>query len=174
MGKTISTLFAFAVVIILAFLLSRLVHPQESTSKIAAKVPSLPDVNFLTLHNDSVSLLNLSANKPAVIIYFSPDCEHCQHEASEIQKNINAFSNAIVMMITPFSATDARQFANNYNLNNLYNVYFLLDRSDHFYQTFGTQEFPSILIYNRQHKLVKIFIGETKIKNIINQLNNKQ
>ena len=43
---------------------------------------------------------NLPKNVPTVIIYFSPDCAHCKHEAREIVKNIDKLKNVNFVWIS--------------------------------------------------------------------------
>src|SRR5689334_2826097 len=42
----------------------------------------------------------LSSKKPTWIIYFSPDCGHCQIETEEIISNIKSLQNIQILLVT--------------------------------------------------------------------------
>src|SRR5215217_2882507 len=59
---------------------------------------------------------------PVVLIYFSPDCEHCQNFTKDMVKNFNVFVNKQVVMVT-FQAMDMlKPFVAQYNLGSYSNV----------------------------------------------------
>jgi len=77
-----------------------------AVTQIAAQdnTPVRPDAPYLTNKNiPAFSLLladgknftqnNIPASKYTIIIYFSPDCGHCQHEATEMVKNIDSLKH---------------------------------------------------------------------------------
>ncbi len=102
-----------------------------------------------------------------MIIYFSPDCEYCQYEATQLKNDMRYFDRTEILMVTRSDEATTEEFARDYGLSQYSNVHFLLDKTDQFYKTFRTHFFPSIFIYNKEHKLIKKFIGETKIEAIV-------
>jgi len=144
------------------------IQQKEATKEHIQQMPSLQLQNVA---GGIVNIQEIAGQYPAVIIYFSSDCNHCQYEAAELKKNIQQFRNVQILMITRSSATETRQFAKDYGLDHTTNVHFLLDKTDAFYKTFGTHRFPSIFIYNREHQLIKKYIGETKIPAIVQDIN---
>src|ERR1700692_4880324 len=61
---------------------------------------NIPPFNMLL--SDGVTYYNASnvqKDKPVMIIYFDPECEHCQHFTAELIKNISKFSNVQIVMI---------------------------------------------------------------------------
>jgi glutaredoxin len=41
----------------------------------------------------------IEKNKPLMLIYFDPDCDHCKQFAANLEKNIARFSNVQIVMI---------------------------------------------------------------------------
>src|SRR5664279_4588543 len=41
----------------------------------------------------------LEKNKPLMLIYFDPDCDHCKQFAATLEKNISKFSKVQIIMI---------------------------------------------------------------------------
>ena len=57
---------------------------------------------------------NLPDNKPTVIIYFSPECGHCQHEMKEIEKNMDSLKNAFFVFVSRFPVDSIKNFEKKY------------------------------------------------------------
>lgn len=60
--------------------------------------------------------------KYTCIIIFSPDCSHCEHEASEIQKNADKFKNVLFVWDSYREMDLIKKFATKYNLEGQPNV----------------------------------------------------
>lgn len=94
-----------------------------------------------------------------VLIYFSPECDHCRHFTKDMLDNYKKlFSNKQVIMITHLSVEEVKNFEKDFDLKNYKNI------------TVGTEErtfvvrnyynitnFPFVALYNKQGKEVKIF-----------------
>jgi thioredoxin-related protein len=128
--------------------------PKFATDKIPA---------FRILTQDSVYLTNsaLKADKPAVIIYFSPDCSHCQRMMYELKPYMKDFSKTQVVMVTfiqPAYIKLLREFRRDFSLGSYPNFITGTEFPDYklqrFYQVATT---PFIAIYDRKGKLVKYF-----------------
>src|ERR1044071_110503 len=75
-------------------------HKLNVKKEAEEKISSLPPFKFYTLAGDGFTEGNVEHGKPVVIIHFSPDCENCQEEAVELDKNIALLGNTQVLMIS--------------------------------------------------------------------------
>ena len=98
---------------------------------------------------------------PVVLIYFSPDCDHCQNFTQDMIKNYSAITNKQVVMVT-FQAMDMLQpFAKKYKLAQYPNIKIGTEGLSYTVQKYyGIRSFPYIAIYDKQGNLVKTFEGE--------------
>lgn len=101
------------------------------------------------------------AKGPVVLIYFSPDCEHCQAFTKDLIKNYPVVANKQVIMVT-FQAMDMlKPFVTQYNLNKYLNLKVGTEGTSyvvqHYYQI---RSFPYIAIYDKNGNLVKTYEGE--------------
>ena len=112
-------------------------------------------------------------NKSSLVIYFNPDCEHCQYEARAIRDSLHRFAQTNIILISDEPAARLESFGEKYDLLNRPNVHILYDANGDFKQLFGTNSVPSIFIYNQERELVKHFKGETKIEAILKYMDNK-
>ena len=106
-----------------------------------------------------------------MLIYFSPDCSHCQHMMYEMKPVMKELRNIQVVMIT---------FSNNYDLRGIREFYrdfglanypnFLVGTEGYSYvvqRYYSVRTTPYIAIYNHQGKLVKAFDKAPKMEELI-------
>lgn len=116
--------------------------------------------NFSILQPDSTlftkSLLPNNYDYTA-IIYFSPDCGHCQFTTSEIVKHMDSLSNVFFVLVSYKPMPDIKEFYEHYHLNLFSNIrvgreadYKLIS----FYQVAST---PFVALYNRKGLLATVF-----------------
>ena len=78
------------------FLLPAIAFLQPSKDKSAPylKTTGYPDIRILLPDSSSIfTKESLPKDKTVVIIFFSPDCEHCQAEATEMMTKMDSVSN---------------------------------------------------------------------------------
>lgn len=129
---------------------------------------SLPPFNILEV--DSTTIFNtdkLPSGQPILLMYFSPDCEHCQHETESIIQNMDSLKDVKIVMCTALPFDKMRNFWAYYKLANYPNIIMGRDYEFFFSRHFGSQYVPYLAIYDRHKKLVKVFDGGTKVSTII-------
>jgi peroxiredoxin len=164
MKKIIAITIVLAILGSLGYLVANIVRTEKTKKQAAAATQMLPSLGFASangkpFHNDS-----LRPGTPTVVYHFAPDCEHCQYEAAEIQKNIQGFAQASLVMVTAADSLAATAFARQYGLMGRHNVHLLLDRQQRFYKTFGTAAVPCFFVYNKSRQLVQKITGEIRIE----------
>ncbi|MFM9673696.1 hypothetical protein, partial [Streptomyces galilaeus] len=65
---------------------------------------------------------NLPKDKTIAIIYFSPECSHCQYEAKELVKAKEQIQNLFFVWVAYHPVADNIAFAEKYQLNQLPNT----------------------------------------------------
>jgi cytochrome oxidase Cu insertion factor (SCO1/SenC/PrrC family) len=115
--------------------------------------------------------ITLSTGKPfgasqlspgaVVLIYFSPDCEHCQNFTKDLLKNFSVVGNKQVVMVTPQSMEMLKPFVANYNLTNYPNIKAGIEPSPYLVQKYNQiRHYPFVALYDKTGKFVKSFEGE--------------
>jgi len=101
------------------------------------------------------------AKGPVVLIYFSPDCEHCQDFTKDLVKNYQVVANKQVVMVTFQSMEMLKPFVKNYSLANYSNIKVGTEGTSYIVQRYyGIRSFPYIAIYDKSGNLVKTYEGE--------------
>lgn len=94
-----------------------------------------------------------------MIVYFSPDCSHCQDEAHRLERRLADFTNVRLIMLSAGGKEATLAFARDYRLDQRPGVRFYLDSRHQFWGTFGIRAYPIILLYDREGRLTDLFKG---------------
>jgi thioredoxin-related protein len=121
--------------------------------------PFIPPYHILTTDSVYETPANLKKNKPVMIIYFGPDCSHCQHLMYEMKPQMKAFKNIQIVMITFAEPLKASQvFYRDFGLKKYPNIRVGTEghglQVQRYYQVKTT---PYIALYNKNGKLVKAY-----------------
>jgi hypothetical protein len=65
-----------------------------------ANSQTLPSFKITLSNNKILHATDLPKGKAIVLIYFDPDCDHCQKLMAEFFKNINSFKKAQIVLVT--------------------------------------------------------------------------
>ncbi|MCE7064802.1 peroxiredoxin [Dyadobacter sp. CY326] len=110
---------------------------------------------------------------PVVLIYFSPDCDHCQNFTKDMIKNYSIFANKQVVMITFQSMEMLKPFVTQYKLSTYPNIKVGTEGYSYIVQRYyQIKSFPYIAIYNKAGNLVQTFEGEQPHQTIFNAVKN--
>jgi peroxiredoxin len=161
-------IFPYVLFVLISLAFSCSAPPSEKNSGRDQTIKAendLPDMRIRCLDQSDVDIKTLSGK--AVLIFYFPECDHCQREASQISQNIAAFKNVTLYFITSDTAEKAEGFAKDHFLNGLDNVVFGNTSAESVLKNFGPIATPSIYIYSAEQKLVKAFNGEVLISEVL-------
>lgn len=127
-----------------------------------------PQMQIELLNGNSLSAKSIEGK--TVLILFQPDCDHCQHEAEQIENNLSVFRDYTLYFVSSSPVHELEKFANDYKLRGIPNVLFGQTTTESILNSFGPIQTPSIYIYSGEGKLVKHFNGQTEVGEIIKYL----
>jgi hypothetical protein len=133
----------------------------------------LPSVELLLL--DSLTHVNtgdVKEGKPVALLYFSPDCEHCQNETRSILDHMDSLREVKFYFITNDSLDKLRIFRSIFRLDKYSNITLGWDNQFLFPRQFKGAYPPYLALYDRQLKQVGVFNGEVEASKIIALINN--
>jgi thiol-disulfide isomerase/thioredoxin len=129
---------------------------------------------FSILQTDSVSWFNkagLPANKPVVIVYFNPECGHCQLTAHDFEEKKNQLKDVFFVWVTyDTSFTKIRSFAEQYNLLGAKNIRIGRDPKYYVPSFFRVKYTPFMAVYNKDGRLLQTYESGTDPETIIRLL----
>jgi hypothetical protein len=129
---------------------------------------TMPPINLLL--SDSVTKVDtryIAPGKPVVLVYFSPDCEHCHFFTQEIIDHIQRLKDVHLVMLTPMPLQDLKAFNNTFKLTQYKNITLTYDYGYNFYKYFKSESFPCVAVYNKDNQLVRFYRREIGIEELI-------
>ena len=140
------------------------------SSKMAV-AQSMPDFRMQLTNGKIFSAKDLSKDKPVIIIYFAPDCEHCQALMNEILTKIQNFKKAQVVMVTFKPVNEVIDFEKHYQTAKYPNIKVGIEIPIFFFKNFyNLQNTPFTALFSKQGKLIISYQKETPVDDLIKHL----
>lgn len=156
--------------ILIVFIISALfaTAQKDASPTSLSKFEIIPAFNVYTVP-DSIVFTNkdLLKNKPLIIMFFSPDCEHCQKETKELLAYKEELKNIQILMVSPSSYSMIKQFNQEYALSTMQNIKLGNDLNYALGSIYQLRTFPSMFIYDQSGKLAKAFVGNIGVPAIL-------
>ncbi len=115
---------------------------------------------------------NVEKGKPLMIIYFDPECEHCQHFTKQVVKNIAKFSNVqIVMICDAPGMPPLKKFVDDFGLIKYKNIKVGTEGMYHATMSFYHVDVtPFTALYNKNGDLITSYRTIPEIQTLVTQL----
>ena len=144
---------------------------NKTTADPLAAIATVPAFKVFTVpDSSSYSNADLIEGKPLVIVFFSPDCEHCQKETKELLAYKSELKDIPILMVSPASYEAIKTFYSAYGLNTMPNLHLGNDANYALGSRFQLRTYPSLFIYDVQGKLAKAFVGNIGVPDILASL----
>ena len=169
--KKVTTLFSLLLVSLFA---TTTLSAQEN---IDPNAPFLKDKNLpkFTLNLTTGKTFNntqIPKTKYTCIIIFSPDCSHCQDEATELTKNADKFKSVFFIWNSYKEMADIKAFANKYGLDKQSNVVIGKDPEFSIPVFFRPRMTPFVALYDKG-QLLKVFEQGVKVPELLKIIGGK-
>jgi hypothetical protein len=131
--------------------------------------------SFELLLPDGITRINtteIKAGSPVVLLYFSPDCEHCQQETRSILHHMDSLRDVQFYFITNDSLDRIKLFRSVFQLDRYTNITLGWDAKFLFPRHFKDAYPPYMVLYDRQLRQLGVFNGEVEVSKIIALVNN--
>jgi len=175
---------AFLIVLALAcshFLFAQ--QPQQPTQTTATvpqdqapylKYPTVPPFHLLKL--DSATYLtkdDLKKHHRTLVMFFSPDCDHCKHQTESILANFADFKDIEIIMATYQPFSEMKEFNTHYRLFEHPNI--KLGRDEKFFLApfYKIRNLPYLALYDKKGNLITTFEGTQKVDTIVKAFQQK-
>lgn len=131
----------------------------------AAEEITTNDLPELRVEFTSGSMSSFRELDNVIIIFFNPQCDHCQNEATAIANERSVFDDYEVYFITSDSLENAGKFAREFRLE-AKNFHFGHATPPAVFEAMGpVRSIPTMYVYKKR-VLKKIFSGETSLEEI--------
>lgn len=132
------------------------------------KNPGIPP--FRLLEVDSVHYLtkdDVRKNHKVMVMFFSPDCDHCKHQMRDILADINKFKDIEIVMATFQPFDEMKSFYNYYRIADHTNILMGRDEKYMLPPFYRMQSLPFLALYDKKGQLITHFEGNQKVDTIL-------
>ena len=147
--------------LIINFLLSVLFY-----SPVAAQ--SIPSFKMLLTNGKTFYSKDMPPQKAVIIIYFSPDCEHCQTLMNAFFKKASDFKKAEIIMVTFKPLNEVADFEKSYQTNKYLNIIVGTEVPVFFFKMYyNLVNTPFTVLFDKQGKYIYSYRKETPIDDLV-------
>ena len=148
---------------------------QASNQAPYLRFPTIPPFHLLRL--DSTTYLtkeDLKKNRRTIIMYFSPDCDHCKHQTESILQDFSKFKDIEIIMATYQPFEELKEFNTHYRIFEHPNM--KLGRDEKFFLPpfYKIRNLPYLALYDKKGNLITTFEGTQKIDVILAAFDKKR
>lgn len=157
---------------ILFFSLVSFIHAQKGKDSLPPylQYKIIPPFK-LTLPNDSFfAKKDIPPKTPVIVIYFDPECSHCQLFAKDLVDSNQYINKAFIVMAAYKNMDLISKFKENYKLDSIANIVVGRDSKYVIPGFFKIKIIPFVALYNKKGNLIDVFregISISKIHDLL-------
>ncbi|MCB0696153.1 MAG: thioredoxin fold domain-containing protein [Chitinophagaceae bacterium] len=156
------------VVLISSLGIKGLAQEQKADTLPYLKYPVLPSFEILLPDStEKFSTYYIPEGRPIVMMFFSPDCDHCVRFTEQLLEHKDDFKKTRIYMITPMTLAATKVFADKMGLDKHKNIKWGKDYQYFFISFYGVKSFPFVAVYDGKKKLIEGFPGHLTIEDVI-------
>lgn len=153
------------------FVVISVIFSSALFSSISARSQLMPSFKMQLSNGKVFSSKDLSQQKPVIIIYFSPDCEHCQILMDTLFKRITDFKKSHIVMVTFERANEVVDFEKHYQTSKYPNIKVGTEVPIFFFKTYYHLEHtPFTALFDKHGKLIVSYKDQTAVDDLIKRL----
>jgi thiol-disulfide isomerase/thioredoxin len=143
-------------------------HAQDSTAATFKNIQHLPAFKIYRATDSTLFTSDqLKKSQPVVLMFFSPDCDHCQKETKELMAYKEELKNLQIVMASPAAFKDINAFYKDYNIASMTNIIMGQDANYVLGMKYQIRTYPSIFVYDSSGILAKAFVGNISVPAIL-------
>ena len=138
------------------------------------RFPTIPPFKILKV--DSVGWYtrdDLKKNHRTLMMFFSPECEHCKHHTEDILAECDKFKDIESVMATYQPFSEMRDFYKYYRIGDHPNIKMGRDEKYFFQPFYNIHNLPFLGLYDAKGNLITTFEGNQKVSTIMKAFGSK-
>lgn len=137
------------------------------------RFPTLPPLNLVQIDSSHLTKDNLKKHQATMIMYFSPSCEHCQHQMEDMIKHMNELKKIQIVMVTYQPMDEMVTFYKNYKISSYPNIKMGRDEKFTLPPFYHINSLPYMALYDKKGTFITSFEGNVKIEKLVQAFSKK-
>jgi len=143
-------------------------NPANVTEAPYLKNPGLPP--FRLLRADSLHYYtrdDVKKNRKVLLIFFSPECEHCKHQMRDILEDFSKFKDIEIVMATFQPFEEMKRFYDYFRIGDHPNILMGRDEKYLLPPYYRMQSLPFLGLYDKKGQFMTRFEGNQKVDTLL-------
>jgi cytochrome oxidase Cu insertion factor (SCO1/SenC/PrrC family) len=115
MKRSLAKILVAAVVFVVTLLVGGIVSKKTKASERSSRISTLPDFTLPSVDGYLFNTGEISEGS-VLIIYFHPECEHCQYEISSLVKSNIPESGVKILLISDAGSQQIKSFLEQFDI----------------------------------------------------------
>lgn len=147
---------------------------QQDSAAPYHRFQGLPPLLLVQVDSSQLTKENIRKNHPFMIMYFSPSCEHCQHQIDDMMKRMKDLRKYEIVMVTYQPMDEMRDFYRNYHIASYPNIKVGRDTKFLLPPFYGIRNLPYMALYDKKGHVITTFEGNVKIDKLLSAFDGKK
>jgi thioredoxin-related protein len=160
----INRLFLLILVLSVKLASAQTLPPDSPAYK---RFPNLPPFTILQVDSTNLTKDHLKQHQPTIIMYFSPDCDHCKHQWADMEKRMKDLKKFQIIMITYQPFEEMVSFYKEQKIASYTNIKMGRDTKFFLPPFYKIQSLPFQALYDKNGELLTTFEGNVKIDKLL-------
>ncbi len=139
---------------------------NEADTPAYMRFPTIPPIELMQPDSTPLTKEKLK-QQPTILMYFSPSCDHCQHQWEDMVKHMDELKKYQIIMATYQPFEEMVEFYNSQKIATYPNIKMGRDTKFIIPPFYRIQTLPYQALYDKKGKLVTTFGGNVKIDTMI-------
>lgn len=140
---------------------------QTDSSQNYFKSKIIPEFNLAKMPDSSVFVnSSLQKDKPTVLIFFAPDCDHCQNATKEMTAKMDKLKDVQIVMVSWMDVSFIKKFYADYKLADYPNITVTRDPLYKLLQYYGVHSIPDVFVYDKNGKYLDHYKNKIPVEEI--------
>jgi thioredoxin-related protein len=141
---------------------------QKADTALYLRFPVVPPFTLYKVPDSTkFTKADLNKKKNTLLIVFSPECDHCQHETKAITDAINKFKKIQIVMASWLPYQQIQKFYTDFNIAAYPNITMGWDKSFFLPPYYKLSSLPFMALYDKKGNLLSVYEGSVKIEKIL-------
>ena len=132
------------------------------------RYPTVPPFELLEVDSSTTfSKADLKKNQQTLLMYFSPDCDHCRHQTEDLLRDIHSFKKIQIVMATYQPFDSMKEFYQKYKLADYNSIHVGRDTKFILPPFYRMANLPYLALYDKKGNLITTLEGNQKVNKIL-------
>ena len=138
-----------------------------------AHAQTMPAFSIIQSNGKTLNTTKLPKTNPVVLIYFSPDCDHCTVLLNNMFSQIDQFKKATILLISFRPMNEIVEFEKKYKTAAYKNIIVGMEQPVFFLKNlYDLKSTPFTALFRKNGNLVYSYKKETSVNDLVTRLKN--